>query len=153
MTPWTVACRLLFPWNVPGKKTGKGREMFIVLYFCGWGLDWQSQFLHKLSPALPCSGYTPWARELTSPNLNLFIHNMGIIEMCPCSVTKSCSTLYNPMDCSLPGSPVHRISQVRILEWVVISFSRGSSQPRDGTWVACIGRRIIYHWATREAQW
>ena len=48
-----------------------------------------------------------------------------------------CVWLYNPMDCSLPGSSVHGIFQARILEWVVISFSRGSSQPRDETRVSC----------------
>jgi len=42
------------------------------------------------------------------------------------------------MDCGLPGSPIHGIFQARILEWVAISFSRGSSQPRDGTWVSCM---------------
>ena len=55
-----------------------------------------------------------------------------------CSVTQLCLTLWNPMDCSLPGSSVHGISQARILEWVAISSSRGSSQPRDRTWVSCI---------------
>ena len=44
---------------------------------------------------------------------------------------QSCPTLCNPMDCSLPGSSVHEIFQARILEWVAISFSRASSQPRD----------------------
>ena len=48
-----------------------------------------------------------------------------------------CLTLCDPMDYSLPGSSVHGIFQARILEWVTISFSRGSSQPRDGTWVSC----------------
>ena len=43
-----------------------------------------------------------------------------------------------PMDCSLPGSSVHGILQARILEWVAIPFSRGSSQPRDRTQVSCI---------------
>ena len=57
-----------------------------------------------------------------------------------------------PMECSLPGSSVHGIFQARILEWVAISFSRGSSPPRDRTQVSCIGRRILYHWATREAR-
>ena len=52
----------------------------------------------------------------------------------------SCSTLCNPMDCSPPGSSVHVILQARILEWVAISFSRGSSPPRDRTCVSCIGR-------------
>ena len=46
---------------------------------------------------------------------------------------QSCQTLCDPMDCSPPGSPVHGISQARILEWVAISSSRGSSQPRDRT--------------------
>ena len=67
-------------------------------------------------------------------------------------VTKSCPTLCDPMDCSLPGSSVHGIFQARILEWVAISFSRGSSQPRDQTHDCCIGRRILCHWTTREAQ-
>ena len=56
-----------------------------------------------------------------------------------------------PMDCSPPGSSDHRISQVRILEWVVISFSRGSSQPRDWTHDSHIGRQVLYQGATREA--
>ena len=51
-----------------------------------------------------------------------------------CEVTQSCPTLCNPMDCNLPGSSVHGIFQARILEWVVISFSKESSQPRDYTW-------------------
>ena len=44
------------------------------------------------------------------------------------------------------------ISQARILEWVAISFSRGSSWPRDQTCISWIGRRVLYHWATREAR-
>ena len=55
------------------------------------------------------------------------------------------SRLENPMDCSLPGSPVREILQARILEWAVISFSRGSSPPRDRTEVFHIGRQILYH--------
>ena len=46
-------------------------------------------------------------------------------------VAQSCPTLCNPVDCSPPGFPVHGILQARILEWVTISFSRGSSRPRD----------------------
>ena len=56
------------------------------------------------------------------------------------------------MDCSLPGSSVHGISQVRILEWVAISFSRVSCQSGDRTRVSCTGRWILHHWATREAR-
>ena len=55
------------------------------------------------------------------------------------------------MDYRLPGSSFHGILQVRILEWVAILFSRGSSQPRDGTWVSYIAGRFFTVWATREA--
>ena len=55
------------------------------------------------------------------------------------------------MDCSPPGSSVQRIFQSRILEWVAISFSRGSSRPRDPTRVSCIAGRFFTDWATREA--
>ena len=55
-----------------------------------------------------------------------------------CSVAQSCLTLCNPMDCSPPGSSVHGIFQARILEWVDISSSRGSSQFRDPIRVSCI---------------
>ena len=66
-------------------------------------------------------------------------------------VAQSCPTFCNPVDCSLPGFSVHGILRARILEWVTISFSRGSSQPRDWTWVSCIGGRRFNLWATREA--
>ena len=56
------------------------------------------------------------------------------------------------MDWSLPGSSVHGISQARILEWVAISFSRGSSWPRNRSPASCIGMWILYRWATREAR-
>ena len=60
----------------------------------------------------------------------------------------SCLVLCDPMECSQPGSSVHGIFQARILEWVAISFFRGSSGPTDRTSVSCIDRRILYHWAT-----
>ena len=58
-------------------------------------------------------------------------------------VAQSCPTLCDPMDDSLPGSVVHGIFQARILEWAVIPFSRGSSQPRDGTHISCIAGRFF----------
>ena len=67
-------------------------------------------------------------------------------------VTQSCPILCNPMDCNPPDSSVHVILQARILEWVVIPFSRGSSQPRDWTWVSCIASSFFTIWATKEAQ-
>ena len=60
-------------------------------------------------------------------------------------VTQSNLKLFNPKDCSPPGPSVHGILQGRILEWVTISSSRGSSRPRDQTGVSCIGRRVPYH--------
>ena len=66
-------------------------------------------------------------------------------------VTQSCPTLCDPMHCSLPGSLVHGIFQARVLEWVAISFSRGSSQPRERTRVSQTASRHVTVWATREA--
>ena len=57
----------------------------------------------------------------------------------------------DPMDCSSPGSSVHGILQVRILEWVAIHFSTGSSQPRDQSWVSHIASRFFTFLATRKA--
>ena len=55
--------------------------------------------------------------------------------------SQSCPTLCNPTDCSLPGSSVHGIFQARVLEWVAISFSRGTSRSRDRTLVSCLADR------------
>ena len=63
----------------------------------------------------------------------------------------SCVRLCDPVDHSPPGSSVHGILQARILEWVDISFSRGSSWPRDRTQVSHIAGRCFNLWATREA--
>ena len=52
-------------------------------------------------------------------------------------VAQSRLTLCDPVDCTPPGSSAHGISQARVLEWVAISFSRGSSQPRDQTQLSC----------------
>ena len=68
-----------------------------------------------------------------------------------CVQVQSCPTLCDPMD--LPGSSVRVILQARILEWIAISFSRASSQSRGQTHVSrvsCIGREVLYHWATWE---
>ena len=62
-----------------------------------------------------------------------------------------CWTLSDPMDCSPPGSSVPETFQARILEWVAISFSKGSSQPRDQTRVSCAAGTFFTNWATKEA--
>ena len=64
-------------------------------------------------------------------------------------VTQSYLTLCDPMDCSLPGSSVHGILKARILEWVAISSSSGSSQIRDQTHVSqvsCFDGQVLYYW-------
>ena len=85
-------------------------------------------------------GNSDWLQSLQIPSL---------LES-ESEVTQSYLTLCSPMDCSLPGSSIHGIFQARILEWVAISFSRGSSRPRDWTLVSCIVSRRFTVWATRE---
>ena len=65
-------------------------------------------------------------------------------------VAQLCPTLCDPMDCSLPGSSIRRILEARIVEWVAISYSMGSSQSRDRTEVSHIVGRCFTLWATRE---
>ena len=67
-------------------------------------------------------------------------------------VAQSCPTLFDPMDYSSPGSSVHEIVQARILEWVAMPSSRGSSQPREWTQVSHIAGRFFIVWDTRETQ-
>ena len=71
------------------------------------------------------------------------MHTHLVVQLCP--------TLCHPMDCSPPGSFVRGILQAKVLEWVAISFSRGSSWTRHQTHISCIGRWILCHWASREA--
>ena len=70
------------------------------------------------------------------------------LPLCACAQLLS---LWDPRDCSPPGSSVHGISQARIPERVAISFAKGSCRPRDRTSVSCIGKQIPERWATREA--
>ena len=63
---------------------------------------------------------------------------------CISEVLQSCLTLCKPIDCSPPDSSICGIFQAGVLEWVASSFSRGSSQPRDWTWVSCICRQMLY---------
>ena len=75
--------------------------------------------------------------------MNLAITLLANLVFQSCLVAKSCLTLCNPMDSSLSDSSVHGIFQARILGWVAISFSRGSSWPRDWTHVLCVSRRFF----------
>ena len=68
-------------------------------------------------------------------NQSLSLKIVIVVVYLPINVWLFC----NSMDCSWPGSSVHGILHTRILEWVAISFSRGSSQPKDQTCISCIG--------------
>ena len=81
------------------------------------------------------------------------IPKLRCVHSCMLSL-QSYPTLCDLMDCSPPGSSVHRILQARILEWIAMPSSRVSSQPKDGTrfsYISCIGRRVLYHSAAWEA--
>ena len=82
----------------------------------------------------------------------ILVENTKTLHCCCYLVTKWFPTFLWPRDCSLRGSSVHGISQVRILEWVATYFSSGTSWPRDWICISYIGRQILYHWALREAQ-
>ena len=80
----------------------------------------------------------------------VFLRSWIHLEVKWSEVAQSCPTLCKLIDCSPPGSLVHGIFQAWILERVAISFSRGSSQPRDRTQVSRIVGRCFTLWATRE---
>ena len=80
---------------------------------------------------------------------------MVLLSHCNCVcmlVAQLCPTLCDPMDCSPPGSSVHGILQARILEWIAIPFSRGSSWSRDQTQVFLLSRQILCHLSHQESQ-
>ena len=84
----------------------------------------------------------------------LAVKLLSRVRLTWCAVLCSLSRVWlfcDPVDCSPPASPIHGVSQARILEWVAISSSRGPSQPRDRTHVSCIGRQSLYHYAAWEA--
>ena len=98
-------------------------------------------YLKQNSPSPPSS-------QLSKMVASLVVQWIRILSR----LAQSCPTHCNPMDCSLPGSSVHGIFQAIVLEWIVISFSKGSSQPRDQTQVSHIVDRCFTIWATRESQ-
>ena len=111
-----------------------------------------SSSLARDGTPVPCIGswsISCWTtREVSSALLTKQYSGLSAVSLLTlcmewnqCSVAQSCQTLCSPMDCSLPGSSVHRIFPARILEWVAISFSRGFSQRRDWTrvfFVSCL---------------
>ena len=169
VTPCTVPAGLLCLWDSPGKNTGVGCHTLLPQIFPTQGLNPHLlRLLHQQGGSLPLTPpgkpstviyfvlktnkHISYLEPLKKPRNNWFhwpktgpqLEQLNGVQR-SCLVTKSCPTLCDPMDCSLPGSSVLGVSQARILEWVAISFSRGCSQLRDLTWVSCIGRWILYH--------
>ena len=94
--------------------------------------------------------HTNWVAEVEF-SLHVFLILSYILSALSVLVAQSRLTLWDPMDCSLPGSSVREILQARIMEWVAIPFSKGSSWSKDWTWVSCIAGSFFTIWATREA--
>ena len=117
--------------------------------------NWFWSFDFWFSPWTFYSEYCIWRyfRELEAPSDGVLLTAVDLLPhvLCVCLDAQTCLTLCDSLDCSPPGSSVLGISQARTLEWVAISFSGGFSWPRDRTCVSCIGRRIVYHWASRES--
>ena len=106
-------------------------------------LDNQLVFLHDRNML----AFTPSEYQVISGYVDTQLEVKDIQHFCCCSVTKTCPILLRPPCTVVPQAP---LSQARILEWVAISFSKGSSQSRDWTHVSCICRQILYQWETRE---
>ena len=106
--------------------------------------------MNHSTPGLPVHHQLLTLGLLKYPTLNRICVLQNFQLYCAKSL-QSRLTLCDPMDCSPAGSCAHGTFQARILEWVDMLSSRGASQPRDQTRVSCIGRRILYHCATRKA--
>ena len=103
---------------------------------------------HRISTAEKLEDCIDFATELIFAEVQAYTNHNSYTTyvydcMQACSVVQSCPTLCNPTDCSPPGSSIHGILQARILEWVVICSSRGSSWPRDWTQVSWVTDRFL----------
>ena len=126
---------------------------------CLWRLC-QGTSSGACGPGCLCTNHTPLLNNtVMASGFSIRAASEVCVSLCvlyclDCLVAQSCPTLCDPMDCSSPGSSVRGISQARILEWVVISFSRGSSWPRDQTRVSCTGKWVLLllsHWGSTIA--
>ena len=118
----------------------------------GW-ISLQSKGLSRVFSNTTVQKHQFFCAQLSSPS-NSHINTRPLEKpsnvMNEMKSAQSCPTLCDPTDCSLLGSSLHGILQARILEWIAISFSRGSSQLRDRTQVSCTAGTHFNLWATRE---
>ena len=106
------------------------RAVGLMMTFTGYGYS-QGQMKHCICLSLTIVGwFFPWHFSVWYPYVQWLWSEV--------KVAQSCSIPCDAMDCSLPGSTVHGIFQARILEWVAIPFSGGSSHPKDGNWLSHI---------------
>ena len=124
-------------------KSGRvlGTSVFVELECTTFSDDSPTWKLLRISVFKSC--YRAWSLTTASPSWSSVRKENEVAQLSP--------TLCNPMDCSLPGSSVHGIFQARVLEWIAISCSRGSSRPGDRTQVSRSAGRHFTIRATREA--
>ena len=118
-----------------GQEDPLEKEMATHSSILAWRIPWRKDCLGTVHGVVKSR---TWLSDFTSLVAITVVH------------TQSCLTLRNSMSCSLPGSSFHGVFLARILEQVAISSSKGSFRPWDQTCVFCIGRQILYHWATWE---
>ena len=151
--PWTVE-----PGGLPSIGLQRVRREWSYLALEHWREVETSKYrhCHWICPAQDCLA------TVARPNINLKVNASFLLNPVSFHIlrfskvhsdlqfTQLCPTLCDPIDCSPPGSTVHGILQARVLEWVAISFSRESSQPRQWTWVSHIAGRFFTFWVTRS---
>ena len=150
-TPWTVAHQVFLSFTISQSLL---KLMCTELVVPSKLIDTAVQLLYSWKPALDDARMTdliPAPSSVKEPIGDFkWDHNTRQTDgrakqggEHACSVAKLCLTLCYPTDCSPPDSSVHGISQVRILEWFAISFSRGLSQARDRTHVSCLAGKFF----------
>ena len=128
--PTNLACLLAFEWWAAGPQFTSGQAGRLQTVFEKVGALNSARQVYIPASAFTKCDLNQWTSE----------------------VAQSCLTLCDPMGCSLAGSSICGIFQARVLEWVAISFSKGSYRPRDWTQVSCTAGRRVTIWATRGAQ-
>ena len=137
----------------PHQQTTSLLHLFsgLTLFLTAWQVS-----LHEIPSVTPFSKLWPYLRfpgcSVFGSSTTFWGQAPSSSGLCVCLVTQLCLTFCDPLDCSPPGSSVHGILQARILEWVAMPSSRGSSQLRDRTQVSLIAGKFFTIWATGEAQ-
>ena len=150
------SCSAVSPWTAAHQGSLSFTISWSLLKLMYW-VSGAIQPSHPLSPTSPVSGSFPMSQLVASDGQSIGASTsasvLPIFRVIPALHVRVLShfshvCLCSSIDCSLPGFSVQGILQARILEWVAMPSSRGSSWPRDRThvsYVSCIGRCILYH--------